>query len=1133
MNKYHSLYRVGADSYIPLKEIIRKMKLTLFVVLISAIQIFAKDAYSQNTQFSLKKENTAIEAILGAIENQSEFYFLYNGKLVDVTQKVSINVENQVLEKTLNELFKNTDIAYKIYDRQVVLSPKANADLSQQQKSVTGKVTDSLGGPLPGVSVVVKGTTTGVITDFDGKYSISNIPENTTLQFSFVGMKAQEVAVGNNSYINVRLEEETIGIEEVVAVGYGTQKRGNLTGSVSSIKSEKLTIAPIANVTNSLAGQMPGLITKQGSGQPGSDGASLSIRGFDSPLVIVDGIQSDFSYLDASQIESVSILKDGSASIYGARAGNGVILVTTKRGQNQKPTITLNSSFTMQGSTKLIRPMSSGERAEWAREMHINAGLPISSVPYTEEDVKKYFEGTDPNYLNSDWFGAAIRSWAPQQNHDLSIRGGSEKIKYYGHFGYNDQETIIKNDGGDFKRYNVQSNIDANITDNLKISVDLSMNNSNSYSPSMGLGNGSNLWTALYWSESRYPITLPDPKYQSYAGNQNGNIFAGTSTKIGGYNDNKTRRMREGITLTYDFKKIKGLQAKASVNFLETSVEGKSFMTRNDFYTYDSKSQKYTKVMSSSSPTTLSQSSSHASDLTIQYSLSYDRTFNQVHHLTALALFESVDSKSNYFSAGRQGFLSNSIDQLFAGNNQTASNNGSASEMGRSSWINRLNYSFRDRYLIETILRYDASAKFPSKSRWGLFPSVSLGWIMSQENFMKSFNSVDNLKLRASYGQSGNDAVGNFQYLTGYAFGGAYMVGDNNIMGIYSTGLANPSLTWEKISISNIGLDFSFLKRKIYGTAEAFYRLREGIPATRITSLPNTFGASLPPENLNSIDTRGFEFLIGTSGKSGDFSYDVSGNISWSRSKWVKYEEPEYTDPDQKRIYQLTGQWTDRRIGYLSDGLFTSQAEINALPYVYKDLNSNSTLRPGDVKYLDTNNDKVLDWKDQQVIGEGSMPHWMYGVNTTFHYKNFDLTALFQGAFGFTSNIALDQKGSDDRLVQSVLLYDNRWTEATNNPNAKVPRPGGSSTNMLYSDYRNHSVSYLRLRSASLGYDIPNNLLTKVGFSKSRIYLAGTNLFTLSSVNKYGIDPEMQDGIKVGNYYPQQRTLSLGINLSF
>ncbi len=1116
------------------RKLFFKMRLTIFIVLFAIIQVLGTETFSQEAKLSLKLKNVSLKEMFSIIEDKTEYFFMYSSKVIDVDQKIeAVDIKGENIFKALDEILRGTGIHYTVKGRQILLS-KENVDENSvennQQKAISGKVTDSLGSPLPGVTVLVKGTTNGTITNNNGEYSLPNVPGDGILIFSFVGLKTQEILVGGKANINVTMIEETVGLDEVVAIGYGTMKKGNLTGSVSSIKSEKLTIAPIADVTNALTGQMPGLITKQVSGEPGANATSLSIRGFDSPLIVVDGVESEFNYLDASQIESISILKDGAASIYGARAGNGVILVTTKRGRDQKPTINLSSSFTMQGSTKVIRPMSSGQRAEWAREMHINAGLPMSSIPYTEEDVQKYFEGTDPNYLNSDWFGAAIRPWAPQQNHDLSIRGGSQKIKYYGHFGYNDQETIIRHDGGDFKRYNVQSNIDAKITDNLMLSVDISLNNSDSYAPSMGL---SNIWNTVYWSEPRYPITLPDPTKQSYAGMQDGNIFWGTSTKVGGYSDNKTRRMREGITLTYDFKKIKGLQAKAFVNFLETTGEGKSFMIRRDFYTYDSNSQTYTRVLSSSSPTTLSQSSSHASDLTQQYSLSYDKIFNQIHHLTALTLFESINSKSNSFSANRQGFLSNSIDQLFAGSIETASNDGSASETGRLSWVNRLNYQLMDRYLVETIFRYDASAKFPSKSRWGLFPSVSLGWIMSQESFMKPFKYLDNLKLRASYGQSGNDAVGNFQYLTGYGFDGSYMLGENVIPGIYSTGLANFLLTWERISISNVGVDFSFLNRKIYGTAEAFYRLRDGIPATRETSLPSTFGSALPPENLNSIDDRGFEFVLGTAGNLDKFSYDVSGNISWSRSKWVKYEEPEYIDLDQKRLYQLTGQWTDRRIGYLSDGLFTSQAEIDALPYIYKDLNGNSSLRPGDVKYLDTNNDKVLDWKDQQVIGKGSTPHWMYGVNTILRYKHFDMTALFQGAFGFSTNVAIDQKGSDDRIVQSVLLYNNRWTEATNNSNAKVPRPGGSSTNMLYSDYRNHSVSYIRLRSASLGYDVPNRPLNRLGISKLRIFLAGTNLFTLSSLSKYGVDPEMQDGIKVGNYYPQQRTFSLGINLSF
>jgi TonB-linked SusC/RagA family outer membrane protein len=1017
----------------------------------------------------------------------------------------------------------------------VLLLGAVNLALAQQS-SITGTVTDDTGQPLPGVTIVIKGTTNGTVSNMDGNYSISNIQEDATLVFSFVGMLNQEVEVGTKSTINITMQVDAIGIEEVVAIGYGTQKKGNLTGSVSTIKEDGLTIAPVSNVTNTLTGQIPGLITKQLSGQPGADGASLSIRGFGSPLIIVDGVQSDLNYLDPSQIESISILKDGSASIYGARAGNGVILVTTKRGRDKKPTITLNSSFALQGSTKIIEPMSSGQRAQWAREVHINSGLPLENVPFTEEDVQKYYDGTDPNYLNSDWFDAIIRPWAPQQNHNLSVSGGSEKIKYYGSFGFNDSETVIKKDGGNFTRYNLQSNIDAKITDNINLAINSSYTLEDRSFSSMGMGIGSNFWNSLYWAQPYYPITLPDPSKQSYDGTQFGNPFWSSSRETGGYQNGKRHIISNGVSLNYDFEKIKGLQAKAFVNYFENSNEGKSFMKRLDFYTFNPNTQEYTRAVSSSSPTNVGQSYSFASDLTQQYSVIFKRTFNQIHNLSVLVLYESINSKSNYFSAGRSGYLSNSIDQLFAGSVKTASNDGSASEMGRKSWVSRINYIFNNRYLLESIFRYDGSAKFPPDTRWGLFPSISLGWVISEEDFINSSKSVDNIKLRASYGQSGNDAVGNFQYLTGYGFDGSYIIGEQTIPGIYSTGLANPFLTWEKISISNLGVDFSFFKQKIYGTVEGFYRLRDGIPGTRVTSLPSTFGAALPPENLNSMDTRGFEVLIGTAGTAGNFSYELNGNISWSRSKWVKYEEPEYTDPDQERIYQRTGQWTDRRFGYVSEGLFTSQAEIESLSYTYESLNNdNSSLRPGDVKYLDINNDKVLNWKDQVEIGEGGAPHWMFGLNTTLKYNNFSFIALFQGAWGYTANVPIDLATTtgDARELETVVLFESRWTEENNNPAAAVARPGGAFSNRLYSDYRNHSVSYLRLKSASLNYNVPKEITSKLRISDMRIFLAGTNVFTLSSLSEYGVDPEIQDGIKIAQYYPQQRIFSLGVNLSF
>jgi TonB-linked SusC/RagA family outer membrane protein len=425
---------------------------------------------------------------------------------------------------------------------------------------------------------------------------------------------------------------------------------------------------------------------------------------------------------------------------------------------------------------------------------------------------------------------------------------------------------------------------------------------------------------------------------------------------------------------------------------------------------------------------------------------------------------------------------------------------------------------------LETIFRADASAKFPSESRWGYFPSVSLGWMISEEGFMGNASNVDNLKLRLSYGQSGNDAVGNFQYLSGYTTRGTVLFDNGQLPGLYITGLANPLLTWETMTIYNVGLDYAFFNQKLYGTLDVFYRNREGIPATRITSLPSTFGSSLPPENLNQIDDRGFELSVGTKGSSGGFIYDLNGNISWSRSKWVYFEEPEYEDPEQERISKRTGNWTDRSMGYVSDGLFTSQEEIESLDYIYDALGGNSTLRPGDVKYLDINEDGVLDWKDQTEIGKGTFPHWMFGINTFLQYKNFSLTTLFQGAFGFNTNVNVTG-------YHNAVMYDLRWTEENNDAGALVPRLGGASTNGFTSDYRLRSVSYIRLKTASLGYDLPKDILNRLGVDNLRVFAAGTNLFTISTLDKFRVDPEVQSGtVRV---YPQQRTISLGINMSF
>lgn len=1013
------------------------------------------------------------------------------------------------------------------YDR-----AKANVLVNQQQKeTLAGKVVDINGEPIIGAYVIEQGVmNNGTITNEKGEFSLS-VNKDATLEISYIGFVTQQVNPVPGERIVVTLFEDLKVLDEVVVVGYGQQRVATVTGAISQIKSDKITVAPIANVTNMLAGQLPGLVTKQTSGIPGADDASLNIRGFGTPLIIVDGIETSLSNLDPQQIETISILKDGSGSIYGARAGNGVILVTTKRGRQSKPTVVVSSSLTLQGSTKVIRPASSAERAQYQVDLWLNSGKDPDQVPYTEEEIQKYKDGTDPKYLNTDWFDASIRTFAPQQNHNVTLSGGTETVKYYGFFGYNTQETILKKNGGHYDRYNFQANLDAKVTNQVTVSMDIQHFKEQRYYPSGadGVGTNNNFWRDLiYAADPTYPLTLPDPHKLSYAGIPYGNPIWATNSDLCGYQDKRNNITQFRGEVKYDFRFVPGLNAKGIVIYQNNDFNQKIAKDQAEFYTYDAETNLYTHVRNSQDPRFLSEASSNNTRLVQQYSLNYNNTFLDAHTIAGMFLYEYQEENNRSFDTSRSGFQTMALEELFAGDPTTAANNSGSSSMGRVSWIWRLNYSYMDRYMLETILRADASSRFAKGHRWGYFPSVSLGWNIAKEKFMKESDTFDNLKLRLSYGASGYDAVANFAYLSGYTFDATYTLGDVLFSGLVPTSLPNIYLTWEKMSIYNAGLDFSLWRRKLYGEVEYFYRERTGIPGARVHSLPSTFGAALPQENLNSMGTRGFELKLGTTGKLGEVDYDISGNIAYSRSKWIDYDEATYTDTDEIRLYKNSGQYTDRRIGYVSDGLFTSQEEIDAWDCTFDALNNdNSSLRPGDIKYKDLNGDGVINWRDQKVIGKGATPHWTYGVNLTSRYNNFDFSVLFQGAFDYTTYIDLS-------AAPIETYYSNYWHETRNNrSDALSPRPGGSSTNWFYSDYQNHNTAYLRLKNMSLGYEIPASVLTKIGISRIRLYIAGTNLFTISSLSKYGVDPEMPEGYGAGVYYPQQYTMSIGCNLTF
>ena len=1103
------------------------MRIAIFLFLISALQVIAENSYSQLARLSFDLRNTTIKEVLSTIEEQSDFYFLYDSKLIDVQKKVDISVKNEGIDQILKTIFSDGSVNFLIRDRHIVLTPAIQ--ISQQNKTgtITGKVTDSSGAPLPGVTVVLKGTTMGTITDSDGKYSLTNVAGDAILVFSFVGMKTQEIPVSGKQRINVVMEEEAVGLGEVVAVGYGSQKRGSITGSISTVSTDKLTVVPLASTTNTLAGRLPGLITKQESGLPGSDNASLNIRGFGSPLILVDGIETTFNNIDANEIESISVLKDASAAIYGSRAGNGVILVTTKRGKTDKPTITLNTSLTFQGITNMLKAASSGQNAEMVREEHLQAGLPEATCRFTQEQVDLFYAGTNPDYPNTDWLKVVARSWSPQQQHNLSVRGGSDKIKYYGFFGFMDQKSMFKNHGGDYQRYNVRSNIDANILDNLSLQIDLSSIIEKRDFPWRTDEKENSVWQDFWNTEPYYPAKLPDPTKISYAnGGGTSGIHVITNSEISGYKKTNSQNITGTISLNYDVKQIKGLSAKVFFNYKQDYYFYKTFQRLVETWTYEHSSDIYTSMGGANDPS-LTHQDSKSKVLTGQFSLNFNRTFANNHHISALALYEVIDYSSDWITAGRVNYMTSSIDYLFAGGIANQTSNGSASEMGRQSYVGRINYDYKSKYLIEGTVRIDESAKFDKEHRKGTFPSVSVGWRLSEEGFIKNnFFWLENLKLRASFSQTGNDAVGNFQYLSGYQFGQSYILGSFPEKGLVETGLANPSLTWETMTIYNLGLDFSLSKQKLYGNFDVFYRDRDKIPGTRVASLPSTFGASLPVENLNEIDDRGFELMIGNQGKLRNFSWDISANISWSRSKWKSYDEPSYDDPDQNRLYKHTGQWTDISFGYKSDGLFTSQEEIDELKFVYDETQGNISLKPGDIRYVDTNKDGLLNWRDQVEIGKGTVPHWIGGFNINLKYKNFDLSALAQGAFGFYSYIIL-KRGT----VFPEVIYKKRWTYENNNPNAIVPRLGGANSNAYASDYLYVSAAYLRLKNLALGYNLPKKILSKLNIQSLRLYMGGTNLFTISKLNKYSIDPEAPSGYG-GYYYPQMRTITCGINLS-
>ena len=1056
-------FRLFVPSIRNFKKFMLIMKLFTLILFISLATASAKTSYSQSAKFTLNLERVTVGELFDRIERSSEFIFVYYDNIIDLNRELSVNANNETVEEILEKAFKSSGNTFKVFDRQIVIAKKESsaADLEailtqqQQKKQLSGTIKDSKGLSLPGVSIIVKGTTTGTITDTNGQFIFDVPTDAQTLVFSFMGMKTQEISVAGKRTFSVVLQEETIGLDEVVAIGYGVQKKASLTGAISSLKSEDLLKQPVANTTQLLIGTVPGLFTKQSSGIPGDDGTVLNIRGFsNSPLVLIDGLEGDFSDIDPNDIESISILKDASAAVYGARAGNGVILVTTKRGSEKAPRITYNGNFSFTQPTFLPDRVGAAKWAELLNETGLDVNQYLPNYVVYDKVNNKLTNSKDGSLFNGyNWSKEIMRDWTPQQQHNLSVTGGNQNTKYFISGGFTDQASNFKSGDYNFNRYNIRSNLDVKINDNLGISIDFSYQTQILDKAAFTLAG---MYNNLPTAKPVYPVVHEnDPSRASYPGFL-GSPYSQTFKEFSGSTLTRINVIQSAIEVKYSFPMIKGLAAKARITFEETFGWDKNISKPYTIWEYDPTASttegEWINRGIMGNPGSVKVNTDRSSNILPLVSLEYEKKISD-HSLKAMIAGESRKYQSADLMGKRINLISFEAPYLRYASQIGIENDEIADEKARTGIIGRINYDYKGKYLLELAMRADASAEYPKEGRWGFFPSISAGWRISEESFIQdNFKAVDNLKLRASYGVLGYDAASSFAYLTGYLVEPEYYVfGNTPAPIISSTGLSNPNITWEKMTLYNIGLDGKLWNGLFGFEFDAFYRLREGILAIPIANIPGTFGSALPLTNMNSRDNRGFEILLSHKNTIGKFFYEISPMISWSRGKYVKWQEDVSTDPEWNAMNIKKGQWDDRVWGYVSDGLFKNEDEIANDPvdqsYNGDDIKNNDVF-VGDIIYKDLNNDGKIDWHDQKVIGTSGLPKTMYSLRLNAQYKGFGVDMLFQGggnySVSFTGSVAAPFSNESIPLEEhyryrAIVALDDQGKKYITNTDAKLP----------------------------------------------------------------------------------------------
>ncbi len=1002
-------------------------------------------------------------------------------------------------------------------------SANPSAQIAQQNGvTINGVVVDEQGEPVIGASVVEKGTSNGTVTDMDGKYTL-NLQKGSKngIVISYIGYKTVTVSKGGK----VTLQADNKLLDELVVVGYGTQKKATLTGSVSSIGADDLSKMAATNITNVLAGKTAGVIANTRTGEPGADDASILIRGKGtlgdtSPLIVVDGVADrSFGRLNPDDIESISVLKDASAAIYGARAANGVILVTTKRGKAGKVEVKYDGTVSFSQPTRIPQMLNAYEYATYTNEFDKNRG---ASLTYPETAIQKIKDGSDQvSFPDTNWWDAVAKNWATNTQHSLSVSGGSEKMSFYTSVQYMQQDPIYKNSPQKYKQYQFTTNLDAQINKSIKLSLDI-------------LGRRETRDRGVRSTEDMFGYFLTTnpmaaPYYpngylrKGYDGVTNNAVLMISDIPGKSNTTNNTLNVKPKIRVDLDVL-TKGLYVEGYAALDFQFNNGKTQNNPFDIYQYNSESGTYENLRSSTGNISVSSWSSNSDRFTLNARLGYTRTFGD-HKVDAFVSYEQMKYKYNYLYGYRTNFLSTALPDLdFGGTKDSdSSNSGSSDEFARQNVFGRVNYNYKDKYLAEVTMRYDGSMNFAKGHRWGLFPGVSAGWVISEESWFKPITNVVNfLKLKGSYGVMGNDNISAYQYLATYSFNSeshyAFGTTPSLVQGVYSTVSANALVTWEKAHSYNLGFSSQFLNGKFGLDFDWFKSARRDILITRNASVPTYSGLRLPSENLGKVNNTGFEAVAFYRDHKGDFSWNITANVTYAKNKVIYMDEATKTVEWQR----VTGHSMDGFTLYHATGIYQTQEEVDNSVHL-------PGAAPGDLIYEDTNGDGQITWDDAVRTDKSSTPRWMYGLTLGGSWKGIDVTAFFQG------------QADAQILVKPTMnmakeFYDGRWREDASEEerrNAKYPRAFMSASqvdtrNCLDSDWWLRSASFVRLKSLEIGYTFPKTLIQHIGLTNARVYVNGNNLFTIDSMKIF--DPEMTDGIKG---YPIQRSWTFGLNLAF